>query len=276
MGFSVRPLTSAVGAEIHGVDLTAPLDADTVAGVRRALLDHLVVFFREQPMTAEQHLMFASLFGPVQLPLFENKATERPGYTVIEQTSPQGSGTDVWHADSTFMVEPPLGAVLRAVTLPSVGGDTCFASMAAAYERLSPSLQRYLDTLDAVHSVAKVMALVARLPNAEARGDAAAVAEVVHPVVRVHPESGRRALFVSSNWVDRIVGLAPDESDALLELLYATVHAPEVQCRFRWEPDSVAFWDNRITQHYAVADYCEPRVMARVMVAGDVPAAVAR
>ena len=203
--------------------------------------------------------------------MFENTSSEQPDLTVIDMVSPKGSGTDVWHADSTFMREPPLGAVLRAVQIPAVGGDTCFASMYAAYDALSPSMQRQLDGLTAIHSTAHVMALVRRLDNATVKTSSEDIPTVTHPVVRVHPETGRKLLFVSSNWVERIVELDEAESTALLNFLYEHVKTPEFQCRFRWDVNSVAFWDNRACQHYAVADYDERRVMHRVLLAGDRP-----
>jgi len=270
VSLDVRPLTPTIGAEIFGVDLRVELDDGTVAALRRALLDHGVIFFREQRLSPEQHLRFARYFGEVKIPVFENKSSETPGFTVIDQSSPKGSGTDVWHADSTFMAEPPLGAILRAEHVPAVGGDTLWASMTAAYEALDAALRERLDGLVAEHSARRVMALVQKLDNAYARETQVAPA-VLHPAVRVHPETGRKLLFVSPNWVDRIVGLPEAESEALLHFLYEHVKSPELQCRFRWQRDSVAFWDNRATQHYAVPDYRERRVMHRVMLAGDVP-----
>lgn len=269
-GFEVRPLTPVIGAEIFGLDLRAPLDRDTVAALRQVWLDRGVLFFRDQRISPEEQLRFARAFGEVKIAVFENKSTEIPGFTVIDQSKPKGSGTDRWHADSTFMDEPPMGAILRAEKIPACGGDTLWASMAAAYDALDVDLRARLDGLFAEHSGKKVMALVAKLDNAYAR-ETQVSPPVVHPVVRVHPETGRKVLFVSDNWVDRILGLSERESDELLHLLYEHVKSPELQCRFRWEPNSIAFWDNRSTQHYAVADYQERRVMHRVMLAGDVP-----
>jgi len=270
VSLEIRPLTPTVGAEIFGVDLRKALEDETVASIRAALLEHGVVFFRDQRLSPEEQLRFASRFGEIKIPVFENKATQTPGLTVIEQSSPKGAGTDVWHADSTFMVEPPMGAILRAEHVPVCGGDTLWADMVAAYETLDAGLRERLDGLVAEHSMRKVMALIGRLDNAYARGSEMAP-PVLHPVVRVHPETGRKLLFVSPNWVDRIVGLPEAESEELLRLLYDHVKRPELQCRFRWQRDSVAFWDNRSTQHYAVPDYQERRVMHRVMLAGDRP-----
>jgi len=267
----VRPLSGAIGAEISGVDLGADLDDHTVAAIRRALLEHCVVFFRDQDITDDQQVRFATRFSTVQRAVFGNTSDVEPDLTVIDMLSPKGSGTDVWHADSTFMPAPPFGAVLRAVQIPAVGGDTCFSSMYAAYEALSPSIRTQLDGLTAVHSAAHVMALVRRLDNAKVPASPGALPAQVHPVVRVHPETGRKLLFVSPNWVERIVELEDAESASLLAFLYEHVKSPDFQCRFRWEVGSVAFWDNRACQHYAVADYDERRVMHRVLLAGDVP-----
>jgi len=266
----VRPLTPAIGAEIHGLDLRRDLDAATVAAIREALLDHGVVFFRDQPLSPEEHLRFARRFGEVKIPVFDNTSSETPGFTVIDVSKPRNSGTDAWHADSTFMKEPPMGAILRAEKLPACGGDTLWASMSAAYDALDASLRARLDGMVAEHSTKKVMALMKTLDNAYAR-ETKVEPPALHPVVRVHPETGRKGIYVSGNWVDRIVGLPDSESEDLLHFLYEHVKSPEFQCRFRWQRDSIAFWDNRATQHYAVADYHEQRVMHRVMLAGDVP-----
>ena len=264
-GIAVRPVTSSIGAEIGGVDLRQELDAGTVEAIRDALLRHQVIFFRDQDITEEQQLRFAGLFGEPMLSLYDTVADGAPKVTVLDQIAPRNQGTDHWHADHTFSERPPLGAVLRAVQLPATGGDTCFASMAAAYEALSPAMQAFLDGLSALHSTEMVDAIIARLSNVVRRGDHPPVA---HPVVWVHPETGRKTLFVNGNWTTRIVELEPAESDAVLGFLYHHLAQPAFQCRFRWEEHSIAFWDNRAVQHLAIPDYTERRVMRRVMVAG--------
>ena len=270
MTLDVHPVTPAIGAKISGVDLRQELDDETIAALRRALLDHGVIFFRDQPLSPEQHIRFARRFGEVKIPVFDNTSSDTPGFTVIDVSKPKHSGTDAWHADSTFMKEPPMGAILRAEQVPACGGDTLWASMSAAYDALDGDLRTRLDGLFAEHSAKKVMALVQKLDNAYTR-ETKVEPPVLHPVVRIHPETGRKGLFVSGNWVDRIADLPEDESEALLHQLYEHVKSPEFQCRFRWRRDSVAFWDNRVTQHHAVADYQERRVMHRVMLAGDIP-----
>ena len=267
---TVTPLTAAIGAEIAGVDLRRPLADETVAAVRAALLSHLVVFFRDQPLTDDEHLAFALRFGPPSVPPLATKYQDRPTVTVLDQVSPKGEGADEWHSDNTFMAHPPLGSILRAVQLPPVGGDTCFASMYAAYEALSPPVRALVDGLRAVHDVTKPMrkAIAAghtKLGLAEMQ---ARWPPVEHPVVVTHPETGRKALFVNRNSTTRLVGVSERENDALLPFLLDHVRSPEFQCRFHWEPDSIAFWDNRSVQHYAVADYDQRRVMHRVTIDG--------
>ncbi len=266
----VRPLTAAIGAELSGVDLRQELPDATVAAIRQALLDHLVVFFRGQALSDEEHLALALRFGPLSVPPLATRYQDRPTVTVLDQVSPRGEGADEWHSDNTFMPNPPMGSILRAVQLPAVGGDTCFASMYAAYESLSPPLRSLAAGLSAVHDITKPM------QKAIAAGhttlDLAEMQErwppVEHPVVVTHPETGRKGLFVNRNSTTRLVGVTDRENDVLLPFLLDHVRSPEFQCRFHWEPDSVAFWDNRCVQHYAVADYGDRRVMHRVTVDG--------
>jgi taurine dioxygenase len=269
----IDPLTPTIGAEISGVDLREPLPAKTVGEIRAALLEHLVLFFRDQDVTPAQHVAFGRQFGELCFPPFMTDHGDDPEILVLDQVFPKGEGTDTWHSDNTFMAEPPMGSILKAERLPASGGDTCFASAYAAYEALSPAIQSLLDGLTAIHD------LTATLERANAAGhtraDVAAMLEasppVEHPVVRTHPETKRKALFVNANSTTRIVGLSPRENALLLPFLCDHIRAPEFQCRFRWEPNSIAFWDNRAAQHLAVADYHERRVMHRVTLAGDEP-----
>ena len=265
---TVRSLTPTIGAELGGVDLREPLDDATITAIRRALLDHLVIFLREQELTPAEQLRFSEYFGPVMVSIIDTKSTEVPGVTVLDQTAPKGEFTDRWHTDHTFVAEPPLGSVLRAVQLPSSGGDTCFASMYAAYDALSSSMQHFLDGLTAVHSTKIVMRGTRHLTNVIYRDADDPMPAVVHPVVRVHPETGRKLLFVCSNFTTRICELTEPESDALLALLFEHIKDPLFQCRFHWEPASLAFWDNRAAQHCAIPDYTERRLMYRTMIGG--------
>jgi len=266
----VTPLTAAIGAELSGVDLRQELPDKTVAAIRQALLVHLVVFFRGQALSDEEHLALALRFGPLSVPPLATRYQDRPTVTVLDQVSPRGEGADEWHSDNTFMPNPPMGSILRAVQLPAVGGDTCFASMYAAYETLSPPLRSLVEGLRAVHDITKPMqkAIAAGHTNLAMAEMQERWPPVEHPVVVTHPETGRQALFVNRNSTTRLVGVTDRENDVLLPFLLDHVRSPEFQCRFHWEPDSVAFWDNRCVQHYAVADYGERRVMHRVTVDG--------
>jgi taurine dioxygenase len=268
MALEITPVTAAIGAEVSGVDLRDDLDDATVARIRQALLDHLVLFFRGQDLDDEAHLRFAQRFGPLSIPPLATRYQDRPSVTVLDQVAPKGEGADEWHSDNTFMPNPPLGSILRCVQLPATGGDTCFASMYAAYEALSPHLRGLVDGLTAVHDITKPLRKAIRdghtsLDLAEMQ---AKWPPVEHPVARIHEETGRKALFVNRNSTTHLVGLTERENDVLLPFLFDHVRSPEFQCRLHWEPGTVAFWDNRSMQHYAVADYTERRVMHRVTI----------
>ncbi len=266
----VQPLTAAIGAEVGGVDLREPLTDEEVTALRGALLEHLVLFFRGQPLSDEEHLTVAQRFGPLSVPPLATRYQDRPTVTVLDQIRPQGEGADEWHSDNTFMAQPPMGSILRAVQLTPVGGDTCFASMYSAYEALSPSVRSLVDELRAVHDITKPMrkAIAAGHTTLDLAEMQDRWPPIEHPVVVAHPETGRRGLFVNRNSTTHLVGLSERENDVLLPFLLDHVRSPEFQCRFHWEPDSIAFWDNRCVQHYAVADYDERRVMHRVTIDG--------
>jgi taurine dioxygenase len=270
---SFQELTPTIGAEVHGLDLRQPLDDRTVAELRAGLLEHLVLFFRDQDISVEDHRRFAASFGEIDTPPFRSLGTDDPDLTVLDMSAPKGLGADVWHADFTHRPEPPMGSVLRAVELPRSGGDTCFASMYAAYDALSAPMRRFLDGLSAVHTLAITAERAKRTgpPVVLAEDSAGGYPSFVHPVVRVHPETGRKMLNVNANWTASIEGLSDAESSCLLQFLLQHVRSPEFQCRFRWEPNSIAFWDNRSVQHYAVADYTERRLMQRFTIKGDRP-----
>jgi taurine dioxygenase len=270
---AIRPLTPTVGAEIEGVDLRQRLSHGEVDAIEEALLAHGVVFFRGQDITPAQQVAFARQMGPVSIPPFAPKYGTDPELVVLDQVSPKGEGADEWHSDNTFMAEPPMGSILKAVQLPTYGGDTCFASMYAAYDALSNAMKRMLEGMDAVHDITRPLRKAIDAGHSEAN-----LAElqrkwppVTHPVVRTHPITGRRALFVNGNSTVRLVGMSPRENEVLLRLLIDHVRDPVFQCRFRWDLHSIAFWDNRSVQHYAVPDYAERRVMHRVTLAGDRP-----
>jgi taurine dioxygenase len=273
MGISVNPLTPTIGAEISGVDLREELDESTVDEIRDALHHHLVIFFRDQDISDDDQVRFARAFGEISIPAFNPKASTRPEIAVLDQVDPRGEGADRWHTDNTYMPEPPMGSILRSVQIPSAGGDTCFASMYAAYDALSSTLRTTLDRLTATHDITGTLARVIEKGLVEA--DLAELQRkwppVHHPVVCTHPATGRRSLYVNGNWTTHLDGLTDEESRNLLQLLFHHVGSPQFQCRFRWTVDAIAFWDNRVVQHFAVADYNERRVMHRVTIAGTRP-----
>jgi taurine dioxygenase len=269
---SIEPATAAIGANIRGVDLSKPLDSDTISLLRRALTDHLVLFFRDQALlSVDEHVRFGHYFGEIDLPLFRTKSSERPEVLVLDQVAPKGEGADSWHADNTYMATPPMGSILQARILPPVGGDTCFSSMVAAYDALSPVLQGFLDGLTATHSLEQMVERTKHVAGASLRDSLSQWPPVSHPVVRVHPESGRKMLNVNANWTQSIDGLSQQESATLLRFLFDHVKSPEFQVRLHWNVGDIAFWDNRAVQHYAVADYTSRRMMQRVTIAGDRP-----
>jgi taurine dioxygenase len=273
-GVGVTAVTPEIGAEIAGIDLREPLSPADCAAVEQALLDHLVLFFRGQDITPQQQIAFARQFGEISIPPITPKYGTDPELIVLDQVSPKDEGADNWHSDNTFMAEPPMGSILKAVELPALGGDTCFASAYAAYEALSPALRALVDGLRAVHDLTKP------LQKAIAAGHSTANLEelqqkwppVEHPVARTHPVTGRKALYVNGNSTTHLVGLSERENDLLLPFLCDHIRSPEFQCRLRWDTNTIAFWDNRSAQHYAVPDYDERRVMHRVTLVGDRPA----
>jgi taurine dioxygenase len=267
--FSVRKLTPSIGAEIQGVDLSLMPGSAQLEQIHSALLEHLVIFFRDQHLSPEQHKAFGRLFGhlhihPAPLGTFEG----HPEIVIIaaDANSTRIAGEE-WHSDVSCDAEPPLGSVLYLKEVPEVGGDTLFASMYAAYEGLSDSMQRFLAGLTAIHDGARnyVGRQAIREPGAE-------FPRAEHPVVRTHPETGRRALFVNRLFTTRVAQLQPRESDTILRMLFEHIENPEFQCRFRWRRNSIAFWDNRCTQHLALWDYYPQRRYGhRVTIAGDKP-----
>ncbi len=271
MEISVVKLTAHIGAEVAGIDLREPLSDDGLATVRKLLLDHHALFFRDQPLEPEQQLAFAERFGPIDVHAFGLHLPDMPEVGLLDQSEPERDGANRFHTDSTFMERPPLAAVLCAVQLPAVGSDTCWVSTIAAYDRLSPMLQRTLDGLTATHDISGP--LIRAIDGGHSMGNLdevrAAWPTVTHPVVCRHPETGRKLVYVNSNFTTRINELTEAESEALLNFLFEWVRIPELQVRLRWEEGTVAIWDNRCTQHYAVADYCERRIMHRVTIAGD-------
>ncbi len=278
----VSPSSGHIGAEIGGVDLCGPFDDATVAALRAALLEHKVIFFRDQRIGHAEQVAFARLFGkvtpahpheehapegfPEVLPIDSRRFEARVGR---KRKSYDGS----WHTDVTALVNPPAAAILRADIMPPYGGDTAFTNLVAAYENLPQGLKDFADTLDARH------AFVPRSKAGRQR-EGKHWLEAFHPVVRVHPETGERVLFISPGFTDgprELRGYSPRQSEQILELLWEEATRPEYTVRFRWQPGSVAFWDNRATAHTAIADTAHldhDRVLYRVGIEGDIPRGV--
>jgi taurine dioxygenase len=271
-GIDVRRVAGALGAEIVGVDLSQPLANETIAAIRKALVEHQVIFFRDQALTPEQQLAFGRRFGPLNIhPYVKGMADHPEVMEIIKEPSDRINFGGGWHSDMSFLEAPSIGSILYAVSTPDYGGDTLFASQAAAFEALSPGLQKTLEGLSAVHSAGREYAPTGAsaqkrgsMQIAEAEG---AVGEYVHPMVKVHPETGRKALYVNPAFTMRIEGWSRRESKALLDYLFEHSRFEAFTCRFSWKPGSVAFWDNRSVWHFALNDYPgQRRHMRRVTV----------
>lgn len=273
---TVTPLAGTLGAEISGVDLTEPLDDETFGEIHQALLDHLVIFFRDQAITPEQQIAFGQRFGTLHIHPF---IPTLEGYQEVIrlESSDEGPGemayqSNTWHTDLTYEARPPMASILHGIEIPAAGGDTMWNNLYAAYEGLSPQMRTFVDDLTAVHNIVASMP-----PDFMDQSWAPKQLErlqqktppVEHPVVRTHPETGRRCLFVNRNFTSHIKGLTRAESDALLAFLYEHVEQPEYVVRFKWQKNSLAMWDNRCTQHYALVDYRSKRIMHRVTVCGE-------
>jgi alpha-ketoglutarate-dependent taurine dioxygenase len=267
----VKPLSPMIGAELGGLDLSRPLGPEAVAAVRDALNRYHVVFFRDQELTADQQADFARQFGTVTeghpvIPAIEGNRE----VLAIDSREDRASW---WHTDVTFLDTPPFGSILYMLEVPDVGGDTMWASLQDAYDGLAEPLRRMCDELIAVHHDPWFAAEVEERGGYQWNGEwREKLHPAVHPVVRTHPENGRKGLFVNSHFTQTVLGFSTMESNALLELLYHHCEKPEYTCRFRWQPGSVAFWDNRATLHYALDDYGQaPRFAHRVTLRGDKP-----
>ena len=276
MTIEAQPVARALGAVITGIDLTQELTRLQIADLTQLLLDHQVLFFRDQPLTPEQQANFAARFGTLHIHPIYPVLPQLPEIMLIDTHPGFLPDNDNWHTDVTFSATPPAAGILAAKRLPRTGGDTLWSSNSAAYEALSSPLRQMLDGLTATHSVAKSF-------PAERWGDDPAFKEryeravakhppVTHPVVRTHPVTRRKGLFVNEGFTTHINELKPQESQALLAFLFAHAARPEFTVRWQWQLDDVAFWDNRVTQHYAIADYLpERRTMHRATVNGDRP-----
>lgn len=281
---SLEKVTGTIGAEVEGIDLASELDQATVDWISNALVENKVLFFRDQhQLDRASHIAFGRRFGELEVHPFSeyiagyNTGKTDPEIVVLESKAvptERHKAADIWHSDVTWRTEPSLGSILRCLIVPEAGGDTVWANMETAYDLLDEETKERIDGLQAVHSwdiFRRALVGMGAPDETLARMDADFPLPA-HPVVRTHPVSGRKSLYVNANFTRSIVGMDPDEGQALLNRLYRQAEIPEVQVRLRWRPGTVAFWDNRSTQHYAVHDYgADHRLMERVTVCGDKP-----
>lgn len=274
MNYSITPLSSTIGAQINGVDLTQPFTDEVRSFVYQTLLDWKVVFFRDQDISIEQHLNFGRLFGELEVHPFAKSVESHPELLNIRHDEEHPGGENLWHSDVTWREAPSLGSILHLKKVPTVGGDTLFADMHAAYQGLPDDIKEAVTGRVARHDFSafrnrlklrgvpeeKLIEFDAQYPNPE------------HPVIRTHPDTGAPSIYVNRAFTRQILDISKEESNRLLEKLYAQASHPEYQCRFQWQPNSIAFWDNRACQHYAVSDYWpQERVARRVTIVGDRP-----
>jgi taurine dioxygenase len=270
----ITQVSPSLGARIEGVDLARELPDQTIGEIHRALLKHEVLFFEDQSITPDQQRNFAARFGRLHVHPIRPSIPGTPEVLVIGDQNGSESDNAIWRSDVTFIQTPPMGSVLYARDVPAQGGDTMWSSMRAAFDALSPPMQKFLSGLDAEHDFARSYP-----PDRFAVGGMERFAwtrnehpPVRHPVVRTHPETGREGLFVNSGFTTRILGLNDNESAAVLKFLCEHIQRPEFLMRWKWKPGTVAFWDNRVTQHYTVNDYLpHRRILQRVTILGDKP-----
>ncbi|OPA86096.1 taurine dioxygenase [Pseudomonas fluorescens] len=276
MNLSLRPLGPAIGAEVEGLDMSQPLSEQQRHWVEHALLQHQVLFFRNQSITAAEHVAFAACFGDLHRHPIYPHVDLHPELLLIDTAVTDVRDNAIWHTDVTFLAAPAMGSVLAARQVPDFGGDTLWANGVAAFDALSAPLRSLLDGLTATHELTKSFptSRFGNTPQALERYEKARRDHppLSHPVVRTHPATGRKALFVNEGFTTRINELEAAESDTLLRFLFSHVSRPEFKVRWQWKANDVAFWDNRITQHYAIDDYRpQRRIMHRATILGDVP-----
>jgi taurine dioxygenase len=274
----VTPGANGIGAEVAGVDIASGLTDAQVAEIEQALVDHKVLFFRDQDITSQQQLAFGRRFGPLEIHPFASFKTfasppEEPELIIVEAFPEKPMVAEDWHSDVSWRETPALASILRVTDVPEAGGDTMWADMEAAYDGLDDSTRRHLSSLTAVHDWHKfrdVLHMTGSTPEQ--------IAELVerfppmeHPVVRTHPVSGRKSIYVNGNFTVRIKGMSDSESDALLQRLYRLADNPDYHARMHWQPGSIAFWDNRSTQHSVIGGVRGYRRLERVTIAGDRP-----
>lgn len=263
-------LTGVLGAEISGVDFTKPIGPGLEKAIREALLEHKVLFFRDQDLTPQQHKAIGECFGELHVhPVLPSRKDEgHPEIVILESSAKVPFVADQWHSDVTFERKPPLGSILRGVVIPESGGDTLWVSTTAAYDALSDSMQRMLSGLVAEHDGG----LFAAIADSSQRAELAKDQTARHPLIRTHPETARKGIYVNPTFTKKIVDMKKAESDALLAFLWNHVTSLEFQCRFRWRTNSIAIWDNRCTQHRVATDnVAARRRVERVTIKGDEP-----
>jgi taurine dioxygenase len=273
----IVPRGATIGAEVKGVDFSKPVDALTAGEIYDALMRHSVIYFRDAAMTPAQQVDFGRLFGELTVHPFSAHLEEFPEVIVLDNHKDNPVfATDHWHSDETFRAMPPMGSILRCLVRPETGGETLWCDMVAAYEGLSDKMQNFLSGLEAIHDFKSFRPTFDHLPPKERHAKLAEMEEElpnpVHPVVRTHPITKRRALFVNEQFTLAIKGMREDESRVLIDFLCSQTRIPEYQFRFHWEVNSMVFWDNRPLQHYAANDYYpQRRTMHRVTIKGDKP-----
>jgi len=274
---AARRISGALGAEISGVDLSRPLSKADFAEIKRLWLEHLVIFFRDQQLDERQYMAFAGQFGePVEYPMVRGLAGFPKIIEVKKLEHERVPFGGIWHTDTAYLERPPMASMLIAREIPPVGGDTLFANMYLAFDSLSPGLKKLLEGLKAVNASTKADASMTREDAMKNSGKETKNYSAEHPVVRTHPETGRKALYVNECFTSRIVELDRLESRAVLDFLFRHVERPDFIMRWKWSVNDFAFWDNRAVQHYAVPDYQTSRRMSRVVLAGEKPGSPTR
>ena len=273
---TVRPINGFIGAEIEGVDLRRPLGPAQFKVVHDALVRYEVIVLRDQDITVDQQMAFGALFGELSIHPFSPNLPDKPEVIILDYSRDNPPAlTDIWHADETFRECPPMATILRAKVVPEVGGDTLFSSMSAAYRGLSERMKHHIHGMEALHDFKPWRPLFGQTDRPKLRKLEDDFPNPWHPVVRLHPVSGRRILYVNQQFCVRIKDLKTDESDILLTFLYRQATIPEYQLRVKWQPNTLVMWDNRSVLHYAAHDYYPARrTMERVTVQGDRPVGV--
>lgn len=272
--FDVEPIGPTIGAKIRGLDLSKIIDKETLELLENAVVEHKIIYIRDQTINTAQQVAFGKMFGDLEVHPFRPEGTIPEIMVLDNHKDNPVLSTDVWHSDTTFRECPTKYSILRCLKIPETGGDTLWADMCAAYDGLSDAIKNMIDKLFAVHDFKNFRALYSNSEN-----DREKIFKMeklypnpTHPIVRTHPVTGRKAIYVNSQFTLGIVGMKDKESSALLELLYQQAQIPEYQFRLRWKPGTLAIWDNRSTQHYAANDYFpKRRHMERVAVIGDKP-----